>query len=179
MIHKRIQHSRFLRSPRLVTTPEYPLPEHFGLTGGAPARACTLGLVENPRPKRNSLIGVSVDVLDACSIISWWTPAALPTAPSPPVERCRILKQCWCGNNAEYDVNGVGVCDMACSGDSSELCGGSYAMSVYENDNVEVDPSYRGCFADTADNRVFHQTTSDFDLTTEVRLVGSVHGCVL
>ncbi|CAN0557591.1 unnamed protein product, partial [Ectocarpus sp. 12 AP-2014] len=37
----------------------------------------------------------------------------------------------------------------------------------YENDNVEVDPSYRGCFADTADNRVFHQTTSDFDLTTE------------
>ncbi|CAM9363879.1 unnamed protein product [Ectocarpus fasciculatus] len=76
-------------------------------------------------------------------------------------------EQCWCGNNAEYDVHGDTVCDMACSGDSSEVCGGNYAMSVYENDNVEVDPSYRGCFADTADNRVFHQTTSDFDLTTE------------
>lgn len=125
------------------------------------------------------MIEFSVEAQDACSTISAWTPGALPTAPSPPVERRRLLKQCWCGNNAEYDANGVGVCDMACSGDSGELCGGSYAMSVYENDNVEVDPSYRGCFADTADNRVFHQTTSDFDLTTEVRSVGSVRGRVL
>ncbi|CAM9766583.1 unnamed protein product [Scytosiphon promiscuus] len=41
-------------------------------------------------------------------------------------------EQCWCGDDASYDVNGPGVCDMACGGTSSgEMCGGLDAVSVY------------------------------------------------
>ncbi|CAN0168657.1 unnamed protein product, partial [Ectocarpus sp. 13 AM-2016] len=63
--------------------------------------------------------------------------------------------KCWCGDNAAYDANGAGVCDMSCSGDSSEVCGGSYSMNVYASLDVE-EPIYLGCYSDPpADNRLF------------------------
>lgn len=43
-------------------------------------------------------------------------------------------------------------------------------MSVYENFNVNtVDLSYRGCFSDPADSRVFFQGASSDAMTAEVR----------
>ncbi|CAN0284465.1 unnamed protein product [Ectocarpus sp. 12 AP-2014] len=39
--------------------------------------------------------------------------------------------ECWCGNNAAYNINGPGDCDFPCAGDASETCGGNFAMSVY------------------------------------------------
>lgn len=55
--------------------------------------------------------------------------------------------QCWCGDNVGYAANGPGVCDMPCSGTSDEICGGSYALSIYSND-----PLYIGCYVVPADN---------------------------
>ncbi|CAN0056146.1 unnamed protein product [Ectocarpus sp. 6 AP-2014] len=74
--------------------------------------------------------------------------------------------ECWCGDNADYDANGEGVCDMACSGDASQICGGFYAMSVYENVDP-VDPSYRGCYSDPADSRIFVEAGSSDGMTAE------------
>ncbi|CAM9382480.1 unnamed protein product, partial [Ectocarpus sp. 8 AP-2014] len=74
--------------------------------------------------------------------------------------------QCWCGDNADYGANGAGECDMACSGDASEICGGSYSMSVYENDDP-VDLSYRGCYSDPADSRIFVEAGSSDGMTAE------------
>ncbi|CAM9843168.1 unnamed protein product [Ectocarpus sp. 12 AP-2014] len=88
--------------------------------------------------------------------------------------------ECWCGaEGADYDANGAGVCDMPCGGDADEICGGFYAMSVYENDvdggetddvddGETEDPSYLGCYSDPADNRVFVQDISSAAMTAEV-----------
>ncbi|CAN0230057.1 unnamed protein product [Ectocarpus sp. 12 AP-2014] len=80
--------------------------------------------------------------------------------------------ECWCGaEGADYDANGEGVCDMPCGGDADEICGGFYAMSVYENDveDVEIDdPSYLGCYSDPADSRVFVQDISSDAMTAEI-----------
>ncbi|CAM9879724.1 unnamed protein product, partial [Ectocarpus fasciculatus] len=78
----------------------------------------------------------------------------------------QFSEECWCGaEGADYDAHGASdACTTACAGDADEICGGFYAMSVYENDVVDggeiVDPSYLGCFSDPADNRVFVQDIS-------------------
>ncbi|CAN0049121.1 unnamed protein product, partial [Ectocarpus sp. 6 AP-2014] len=38
--------------------------------------------------------------------------------------------ECWCGNNADYAVYGEATCDMSCTGDAADTCGGINAMSV-------------------------------------------------
>ena len=41
--------------------------------------------------------------------------------------------ECFCGN--DYGTHGVSSnCNMECSGDSTEICGGGYANSVYAYD---------------------------------------------
>ena len=40
-------------------------------------------------------------------------------------------KECFCGDS--YDKYGpADNCDMACSGDASQTCGGTWALQVYE-----------------------------------------------
>ena len=40
-------------------------------------------------------------------------------------------RECFCDNN--YDDYGTADnCNMACSGDSGQTCGGSWALSVYK-----------------------------------------------
>ncbi|CAM9844163.1 unnamed protein product [Ectocarpus fasciculatus] len=74
--------------------------------------------------------------------------------------------ECWCGESANYDANGASdECVMPCAGDASQMCGGSYTMSVYKND---VDPSYRGCYSDPADSRVFVQDVSSDEMTNDL-----------
>ncbi|CAM9281127.1 unnamed protein product, partial [Hapterophycus canaliculatus] len=75
-------------------------------------------------------------------------------------------RECWCGSGTPaetYNLYGqltdVG-CDMACTGDASEKCGGILKASVYAFDNDEaVDPvepvdDYLGCFQDDRDTRI-------------------------
>lgn len=42
--------------------------------------------------------------------------------------------ECWCsGSKSGYDKYGKGnKCDMPCGGDSEQMCGGRFAMEVYE-----------------------------------------------
>ena len=43
--------------------------------------------------------------------------------------------ECYCGK--EYDTYGpADKCDRPCDGDPSEICGGSYANSVYETGKI-------------------------------------------
>ncbi|CAN0353187.1 unnamed protein product, partial [Ectocarpus sp. 6 AP-2014] len=74
--------------------------------------------------------------------------------------------ECWCGNNEDYDANGDGFCDISCSGDSDEICGGFYSMTVYEN----LESDYLGCYSDPADDRVFERIASSDDMTAAVCL---------
>ncbi|CAN0148389.1 unnamed protein product, partial [Ectocarpus sp. 12 AP-2014] len=65
-------------------------------------------------------------------------------------------RECWCGNNGDYAAYGEAACDMGCTGDSSETCGGFNAMS----------PGYLGCFGDSQINRVFPVVTDSNSMTT-------------
>jgi hypothetical protein len=38
---------------------------------------------------------------------------------------------CGCGNSLQYAQVGSTKCDLACSGNSAEICGGKQTMSVY------------------------------------------------
>ena len=52
--------------------------------------------------------------------------------------------QCFCGSQANYEIYGPSVhCNHACRDDSSQICGGDWALSVYQPTY-----SYIGCFAD-------------------------------
>ncbi|CAN0001564.1 unnamed protein product, partial [Sphacelaria rigidula] len=76
-------------------------------------------------------------------------------------------EQCFCGSSIDNPaVHGVSTdCDMPCSGDSSQLCGGRYAINVFKYTN------YRslGCFADDAPGRVLSAATFQVpDMTTDM-----------
>eukprot|EP01060_Flectonema_neradi_P041556 TRINITY_DN98_c0_g1_i4.p1 TRINITY_DN98_c0_g1~~TRINITY_DN98_c0_g1_i4.p1 ORF type:complete len:469 (+),score=99.64 TRINITY_DN98_c0_g1_i4:261-1667(+) len=52
---------------------------------------------------------------------------------------------CLCGSAAEYTKFGPSeYCNMPCDGDSDEICGGDFAMSVYKPSYVLV-----GCYSDS------------------------------
>lgn len=90
--------------------------------------------------------------------------------------------QCWCSNLANYDQHGESTgCTMPCEGDATQVCGGVYAMNVYQIGTrrrlVEAPiPSvtYIGCYEDSQERvvskRSFHRT-----MTNEVGL--ACHTC--
>lgn len=50
----------------------------------------------------------------------------------------QYAEECWCsGTDATdypYDVHGESTgCDAPCAGNSGQICGGNYAMNVYQN----------------------------------------------
>lgn len=50
---------------------------------------------------------------------------------------CERRPQCFCGGqDADYDSLGEDVCDFACSGDSSQTCGGYYTVEVFALDGA-------------------------------------------
>eukprot|EP00903_Cladosiphon_okamuranus_P010392 g9830.t1 len=73
-------------------------------------------------------------------------------------------EECWCGDaSTDLSQHGTAICDILCNGDSDTICGGSWALSVYEfvDDGFPPSPapdlsgvSYVGCFADDKDARL-------------------------
>ncbi|CAM9951820.1 unnamed protein product, partial [Pylaiella littoralis] len=69
-------------------------------------------------------------------------------------------EECWCGledAQAIFESNGEGSCTTSCAGDSTKICGGFDAISVYSSNGQvptpEVDYESVGCYADPEDNR--------------------------
>ncbi len=77
------------------------------------------------------------------------TPAlcsSLCTAISEPFFGLEAGEECFCGGD-DYGVYGDSTnCTMACSGDSTQTCGGSWALSVYYE---QMPSGFKGCFADS------------------------------
>lgn len=83
------------------------------------------------------------------------------------------LGRCWCTDSAsDYQRHGTSSnCNMECSGDSDEYCGGIYAMTVSESDSYDQADGFRGCFRDRRNRRVFNEHTKFNDrMTTKVSL---------
>lgn len=88
----------------------------------------------------------------------------------------RAANQCWCGSETiDVDKHGKGNCNMPCVGASHEMCGGTWAISMYENGgapkDIPTDTKYLGCFKDQAERALSHANTSSNDMTYEVRKV--------
>ncbi|CBJ48649.1 hypothetical protein Esi_0039_0157 [Ectocarpus siliculosus] len=83
--------------------------------------------------------------------------------------------QCSCLDDIEGLIGG-GVCDYPCTDYPSLLCGGYGTISMYEHDvdtdpeDVDTepeDPSCRGCYSDSAENRIFVPVGSSDDMAAE------------
>lgn len=78
-------------------------------------------------------------------------------------------EECYCSSGSdELDSLGEATCNMECSGDDSETCGGRLAISVYEY------TGYAGCFVDNVRDRVLTAGSFvDDEMTAEVREAGA------
>jgi hypothetical protein len=66
--------------------------------------------------------------------------------------------QCKCGNEYKGDQKlPTTSCDMTCKGNSSQICGGSYKLSLYNTTNVAVNlkkpTGWLGCYSDPSTKR--------------------------
>lgn len=60
---------------------------------------------------------------------------------------------------------------MACSGDSSDICGGSKAISVYEFSSTG---GYVGCYVDLGSSRIMSGKYSDPAMTIDVSEISQI-----
>ena len=87
-------------------------------------------------------------------------PAHPPSCPSSfRVNHAIIHIRCWCSSSSSYDDNGSGNCDMRCSGDSGEYCGGFFSMTVSRTEDYDDSPSPTpsgtlGCYQDKSSDRI-------------------------
>ncbi len=90
----------------------------------------------------------------------------------------QFANHCFCGN--AYGRFGTATnCDMKCSGNVAQICGGSWANSVYKIDggasaSAPVPPptttagdAALGCYRDTGDRDIGPETFADSAMTTE------------
>ncbi|CAM9974029.1 unnamed protein product, partial [Pylaiella littoralis] len=74
--------------------------------------------------------------------------------------------ECWCSQDEDLDYarhSESGECDMSCSGNSGETCGGFLVFDLYKTGG------YMGCFADDTDDRVLgNEITGQGDMTPDV-----------
>lgn len=94
--------------------------------------------------------------------------------------------ECWCGTVAPASNDASLLtyehCATVCNGDNLELCGGDWALSIYNNTAVQapsipekstdLTASYVGCYIDSA-NRIMTSTS----LATNATVDGCVHAC--
>jgi hypothetical protein len=101
--------------------------------------------------------------------------AQLYTGPSNSLESCyngctqagfsiagaEYGQECWCGDQFDNSASlrADSECNMACTGNPGETCGGSNRLSVYSNGTITVPPTpsynytYAGCYSDAVNSR--------------------------
>ena len=88
----------------------------------------------------------------------------------PHIVRSFYRPQCWCGGEStDYTTHGDSdACTVACAGDASQTCGGSYAINVFEHDTAAPPPGYLGCWKDSAGDRIMDIVESSSSMTNDV-----------
>lgn len=66
---------------------------------------------------------------------------------------------------------GDATCDFECAGDETEICGGFFAISVYQYPDVVITPTptFLGCWGDSKGGRIMMNKQTDGTMTTDVR----------
>ncbi|CCA72850.1 hypothetical protein PIIN_06786 [Serendipita indica DSM 11827] len=69
-------------------------------------------------------------------------------------------RECYCDNTLQNGATTTTDCNLLCSGDSSEVCGGGYKLSTYKSSNAVATPLssyngyvYKGCYTDSIESR--------------------------
>lgn len=72
----------------------------------------------------------------------------------------------------EYERHGKGTCDLHCSGDDDQTCGGHYAFDLYKLSSPAAadDDEYVACFNDVKADRIMDEETmiTRDDMTPEI-----------
>lgn len=85
-------------------------------------------------------------------------------------------QECYCGNSLQNNgatglVTSASSCSVACGGDASKTCGGSWAMNVFTTGTVTTPPAptwtSAGCFVDAATRMLQGSVQTPAGLTTE------------
>ncbi|KIO26850.1 hypothetical protein M407DRAFT_234114 [Tulasnella calospora MUT 4182] len=60
--------------------------------------------------------------------------------------------ECWCGNTLTSPIaRPESDCNLPCSGDNTQTCGGSLALALYQvASTTTADLAYQGCYVDTS-----------------------------
>lgn len=100
------------------------------------------------------------------------TLARLTSSPLPR-SYVRILHcQCFCGlpTDDPYILGAATNCDKACVGDTTEICGGNEAISLYTLPAAVATTSvFLGCYNDVKEGRIMEGKVSASSMTNEVR----------
>lgn len=84
--------------------------------------------------------------------------------------------QCWCGGETDKDTerHGPSTCEYPCAGHDEQICGGWYAMSLYQYGgspglDIPEGSKYLGCYADRRFQRAMSfSLASSSEMTHEV-----------
>ena len=85
-------------------------------------------------------------------------------------------QECYCGNSLQNNgatgvVTDASSCSVACGGDASKTCGGSWALNVYTTGTVTspAEPTWTsaGCYVDAATRMLQGSLQTPVGLTTE------------
>ncbi|RMZ89345.1 hypothetical protein DV736_g3426, partial [Chaetothyriales sp. CBS 134916] len=83
--------------------------------------------------------------------------------------------ECYCGNTLSASSTNASLadCDMTCSGDSTEICGGPARLSLYQNIAYSAPQTssfsgytYQGCYTDSVSNRSLATARTDSNAMT-------------
>lgn len=92
---------------------------------------------------------------------------------SPPSDLLEYGQECFCG--ATLPTNSSTACTMPCAGNSGETCGGSWALSVFDNTaisstgNLASNYDSLGCYLDSTSDRTlasYSYTSSSMTIST-------------
>ncbi|KAG8840047.1 hypothetical protein FRB91_006583, partial [Serendipita sp. 411] len=99
-------------------------------------------------------------------------------------------RECYCGNTIMgSNQPSSGICNMACTGDGDQICGGAGAINIYVKDNFQytVGPasvleSYNGysktqCWQDHASNRLLRQGPASPISPDSMTIQKCIDGC--
>ncbi|XP_061186929.1 uncharacterized protein LOC133195065 [Saccostrea echinata] len=79
--------------------------------------------------------------------------------------------QCFCGDSLTTTIpRSEKECNMKCSGNKQQMCGGIYRMNIYRNPNYKKDqeqPLYLGCFQDQPKRTLAGKFTMTTSMTIE------------
>ncbi|KAJ0165994.1 WSC domain-containing protein [Colletotrichum tanaceti] len=95
-------------------------------------------------------------------------------------------RECWCGTGIQNGGKPIAAesCNMACTADKTQYCGGAAAINIYKNDKLQVGGpsvipdgwSSKSCYTDSPSSRALSYKVPSFDTFSAAQCVSKCAG---